>query len=114
MQRPTVAAAKPTKRTGNIQKAIADYRKALAASGEGNIHQQAHAYSRSRLSVLGAGLTAPGSTATAGDTSTTTTASANTKSEERAATKAAPVEVNLGRRVALIIGNAAYQAHGSA
>jgi tetratricopeptide (TPR) repeat protein len=93
------------------QKAIADYRKALAAPGEGNIHQQAHAYSRSRLTVLGASFTAPGSTTatTTTDTSTTTTASANTKSEERAATKAAPVQVNLGRRVALIIGNAAYQ-----
>jgi tetratricopeptide (TPR) repeat protein len=93
------------------QKAIADYRKALASSGEGNIHQQAHAYSRSRLTVLGASITAPGSTATTTtkDTSTTTTASANTKSEERATTKAAPVEVNLGRRVALIIGNTAYQ-----
>jgi lipoprotein NlpI len=91
------------------QKAIADYRKALASSAEGNIHQQAHAYSRSRLTVLGASFTAPGSTATTGDTSNTTTASANPKSEERAATKAAPVQVNLGRRVALIIGNAAYK-----
>ncbi len=84
-------------------KAIADYRKALASSAEGNIHQQAHAYSRSRLTVLGASITAPGSA------SDTTTTSITPKSEERAAPKAAPVEVNLGRRVALIVGNTAYQ-----
>ena len=85
-------------------KAIADYRKSLASSAEGNIHQQAHAYSRSRLTVLGASITAPGSA-----TDTTTTTSITPKAEERAATKAAPVVVNLGRRVALVIGNAAYK-----
>lgn len=86
------------------QKAIADYRKALASSAEGNIHQQAHAYSRSRLTVLGASFTAPGSAA-----KETTTTSITPKAEERAASKSAPIQVNLGRRVALIIGNTAYR-----
>lgn len=86
------------------QKAIADYRKALASSAEGNIHQQAHAYSRSRLTVLGAGFTAPGSAA-----KETTTTSITPKAEERPAAKSAPIQVNLGRRVALIIGNTAYR-----
>jgi hypothetical protein len=92
---------------GEYAKAIADYRKALSITPDaklpsGNIHEQAHAYSRSRLTILGA---------------SPTSAAAGVAKEEpksvaaatRDAPKSEPVQINLGRRVALIIGNSAYQ-----
>ena len=104
---------------GDFPKAIADYRKALAITPNGNIHQQAHAYSRSRLTILGAGLTGP---TTAGseekgkgsDASVKTAAIPDKQtSPDRAIPKEeikpAPVVVNLGRRIALVIGNTDYK-----
>lgn len=102
---------------GDFPKAIADYRKALATTPSGNIHQQAHAYSRSRLQILGASLTAP-ATATADDKGrsgtdyTKTGAVEKQESPDRTAPKKKeerPVTVNLGRRVALVVGNTDYK-----
>lgn len=42
-------------------KAIADYRKTLSIEATPGIHQQAHAYARSRLTILGASPTSPAS-----------------------------------------------------
>lgn len=91
---------------GDFPKAIADYRKSLTSPAEGNIQQQAHAYSKSRLTIFGASHTAP-----------TGSIDVKEKEEQRGIAKAeepkkeepkAPV-INLGRRVALVIGNTAYQ-----
>jgi len=90
---------------GDFPKAISDYRKALASTAEGNIHQQAHAYSRSRLTILGASFTAP----TGSLPAETAAKDKEIRSVPKEEAKAPPVEINLGRRVALVIGNSAYQ-----
>ena len=105
---------------GDFPKAIADYRTALATTPSSNIHQQAHAYSRSRLTILGAGLTGPATASTEEKGRSTPNSSVKTAAipnqmaspdrvvpkEER---KPAPVAVNLGRRVALVVGNTDYK-----
>jgi tetratricopeptide (TPR) repeat protein len=99
---------------GDFPKAIADYRKALATTPSGNIHQQAHAYSRSRLTILGAGVTGPiAATDEKGRSSTDVTAAIPKEAERTAPkkeeAKPPPVAINLGRRVALVIGNTDYK-----
>jgi tetratricopeptide (TPR) repeat protein len=87
---------------GDYPKAIADYRQTLSIAPAGNIHQQAHAYARSRLIILGASPTSP----------TTGSLAAKDETKERATPKELPkalAPVNLGRRVALVIGNTAYK-----
>jgi Tfp pilus assembly protein PilF len=82
---------------GDFTRAIADYRQTLAIKAEGNIHQQAHAYARSRLTILGASLTSPA------------TAALQSKEDAKAKEQPKVAPINLGRRVALVIGNTAYQ-----
>lgn len=89
---------------GEYSKAIADYRKTLSIEPSSNIHQQAHAYARSRLPVLGAKPTSPATGSIAKEEP-----KEKEKSAAREAPKSAPVQINLGRRVALVIGNSAYQ-----
>lgn len=102
---------------GDFPKAIADYRTALATTPSSNIHQQAHAYSRSRLTILGASLTAPATIAGGEKGRSGTDAGVNTAAIEKnespdrpkQESKPAAVAINLGRRVALVVGNTDYK-----
>lgn len=90
---------------GEYPKAIADYRKTLGIEPSSPIHQQAHAYAQSRLPVLGARPTSPAT----GSITAKEESKEKEKSAAREAPKSVPAQINLGRRVALVIGNSAYQ-----